>query len=68
MPWHYILFVVESAGAWSLEIEDPTGVREQLCRFPDCPTTAEKALALCHQLRETGDRAEVYVDGHPAWP
>ena len=59
MPWHYTLFVVESAGAWSLEIEDPTGVREQLRQFPDYPTAAEKALALCHQHRETGDLAEL---------
>lgn len=61
MPWRYTLYVVESAGAWSVEIEDPTGLREQLRRFPDYPTAAEKALALCHQLRETGDLAELQV-------
>lgn len=63
MPWHYKLFVVRSGGNWALEIEDDSSERELLQQFPSIDAASEHARALCLQLTETGDYAEVHFQG-----
>lgn len=68
MPWFYKLHVVEKGPGWALEVEDPTSERELVRRFDTAAAATEYAQAMCEQLRESGDRAELYVDGRPDSP
>lgn len=68
MPWFYTLHVAEEGSGWALEVEDPTSERELVRRFDTAAAARANAQAMCEQLSETGDCAEVYVDGHPATP
>lgn len=61
MSWHYLVYVVATTAGWAVEVEDPTNERELVRRFSSATVATEHAAALCRQLSESGDDAEMVV-------